>query len=202
MHEKKRRCGLFLERLWRVGELNTADTCQGFWGCNRGTFRKKGCLANEHRRIRMAGRERMHTKRFLEKLGNQPRDTFPCFSLVPASERASECLPATLWRILGTAPCSSFAPPSSGEEIATSEQARSREATSLDGCRAPCHGRLPSIFNSSGRHLGPYANLCDRRRFPAHLQWCSEHALPPLSASFLPHDSANLKRQLHREVFK
>lgn len=27
-----KRSGLFLERLWRVGELNTADTCQGFWG--------------------------------------------------------------------------------------------------------------------------------------------------------------------------
>lgn len=178
--KKKRRCGLFLERLWRVGELNTADTCQGFWGCNRGTFRKKGCLANEHRRIRMAGRERMHTKRFLEKLGNQPRDTFPCFS--PCTrERASERAPA----------CDAVANPgngallllrpssSSGEDIATSEQARSREATSLDGCRAPCHGRLPSIVNSPGRHLGPHANLCDRRRFPAHLQWCSEHTLPP-----------------------
>lgn len=26
-----KRGGLFLERLWRVGELNTADTCQGFF---------------------------------------------------------------------------------------------------------------------------------------------------------------------------
>lgn len=185
MHKKKkeRRCGLFLERLWRVGELNTADTCQGFWGCNRGTFRKKGCLANEHRRIRMAGRERMHTKRFRRSSETSRETHFHVFSLFPASQRAStrvsECLPGTLWRILGTPPCSCFPPPSSGKEFATSEQARSREATSLDGCRAPCHGRLPSIFNSPGRHLAPFANLCDRRRFPAHLQWSSQHTLAP-----------------------
>lgn len=93
MHEKKRRCGLFLERLWRVGELNTADTCQGFWGCNRGTFRKKGCLANEHRRIRMAGRERMHTKRFWRSSETSRETHFHVFPLYPrASERASACL--------------------------------------------------------------------------------------------------------------
>lgn len=40
----KRRSGLFLGRLWWVGELSTADTCQGFWGYNREAFRKKGCL--------------------------------------------------------------------------------------------------------------------------------------------------------------
>lgn len=103
----------------------------------------------------MAGRERMHTKRFWRSSESSRETHFHVFSLVPASERVSERLPATLWRILGTAPCSSFAPPSSGEEIATSEQTRSREATSLDGCRAPYHGRLPSIFKSPGRHLGP-----------------------------------------------
>lgn len=40
----KRRSGLFLGRLWWVGELSAADTCQGFWGYNREAFRKKGCL--------------------------------------------------------------------------------------------------------------------------------------------------------------
>lgn len=182
MHEKKRRCGLFLERLWRVGELNTADTCQGFWGCNRGTFRKKGCLANEHRRIRMAGRERMHTKRFWRSSETSRETHFHVFPLYPrASERASACL-----RRCGESWERRPAPPSPlrprAKRLPRVNKPDPERPPLWIGCRAPCHGRLPSIFNSSGRHLGPHANLCDRRRFPAHLQWCSEHTLPP----FLP----------------
>lgn len=51
-----KRGGLFLERLWRVGELNTADTCQGFFfgggggANNREAVRKKGCLLTNRRR--------------------------------------------------------------------------------------------------------------------------------------------------------
>lgn len=40
----KKRSKLFLGRLWWIGELSTADTCQGFWGYNREAFRKKGGL--------------------------------------------------------------------------------------------------------------------------------------------------------------
>lgn len=151
VHEKKRRCGLFLERLWRVGELNTADTCQGFWGCNRGTFRKKGCLANEHRRIRMAGRERMHTKRFWRSSETSRETHFHVFPLYPrASGRASACL--------------------------------RRCGESWERRPAP-----PSPLRPRAKRL-PRVNEPDPER--------------PPSASFLPHDSANLKRQLHREVFK
>lgn len=46
-----KRSGLFLERLWRVGELNTADTCQGFVGggaiIGKHSGRKNACSQTE-----------------------------------------------------------------------------------------------------------------------------------------------------------
>lgn len=193
LKKEKRRRGLFLERLWRVGELNTADTCQGFWGCNRGTFRKKGCLANEHRRIRMAGRERMHTKRFSAKLAQPAERHISMFSPFHprASERVSECLQrcGESWER-----CPAPYTPLRPGEFSTSEQAPSREVAPVGRRRDLYQGRLPSIYNSLGRHLGPRANRCDRLRFPAHLHWSSGHALATFCQwCFLPHDSSDLK---------
>lgn len=132
---KKRRSGLFLERLWRVGELNTADTCQGFWGYNRETFRKKGCLLTNTggyvwQRVCVSVRVHQHACANAYKMVQRPCNRRKTHFHVSFTHKR---LPTTLWKILGTMPCSSH-PLGLGEEFATSEQAcRRRPLSALFG---------------------------------------------------------------------
>lgn len=105
----KRRSGLFLERLCRVGELNTADTCQGFWGYNREAFRKKGCLLTNTDgyiwwRVCVCDDYLclwMHVCIYIYRSCKKWKMHF-CVFYVSSTH---EGLPTILWKILGTLPC-------------------------------------------------------------------------------------------------
>lgn len=104
----KRRSGLFLERLCRVGELNTADTCQGFWGYNREAFRKKGCLLTNTDgyiwwRVCVCVSDYlwMHAYIMIVRSCEKWKMHFYVFYV----SSTHEGLPTILWKILGTVPC-------------------------------------------------------------------------------------------------
>ncbi len=73
-------------------------------------------------------------------------------------------LPTTLWKTLGTVPCS-FLPLGSVDGLLQMNKATVSDLSQppLDSCWASCHGCLPYILNSLGGHFVVFGP-CDRLR--------------------------------------
>lgn len=146
----KRRSGLFLGRLWWVGELSTADTCQGFWGYNREAFRKKRCLlTNTGGYVWCTVHECMcvcvhllvcvNAYIILLRPCNQWKSQFHVSS-------THNQPPITLWKILGMVPCS-LLPLRSGRRFTADEQGLSqRTLPAIFGQLSPMSW-LPAIYS-------------------------------------------------------